>query len=64
MIRQLGLHTFTAGAMGLIPGQGTKMPHVMWSGQIYIYIYIYIHIYIYTYIYIHIYILQRLELIP
>ena len=49
MIRWLGLHTFTAGAMGLIPGWGTKMPHLIWSGQkkkIYIYI------------------LQQLELIP
>ena len=36
----LGLHTFTAGAMGLIPGRGTKMPHLIWSGQKYIYIYI------------------------
>ena len=28
MVQWLRLHASTAGGMGLIPGQGTKMPHV------------------------------------
>ena len=32
-VQCLGLHTSTAGGMGLIPGQETKIPHAMWHGQ-------------------------------
>ena len=33
MVQWLRLHTFNAGNMGLIPGQGTKIPHVTWLGK-------------------------------
>ena len=33
MIQWLGLHAFTAGGMGSIPGPGTKVPHAAWQGQ-------------------------------
>ena len=33
MVQWLILYTSTAGGMGLIPDQGTKIPHVMWRGQ-------------------------------
>ena len=36
----------TAGGTGLIPGQGTKIPHAGQKKKKIIYIYIYIHIYI------------------
>ena len=26
----LSLHTSSAGSLGLIPGQGPKIPHAMW----------------------------------
>ena len=29
----LRLHASNAGSMGLIPGQGTKIPHATWWGQ-------------------------------
>lgn len=29
----LALHTPTGGGTGLIPGQGTKIPHVAWHGS-------------------------------
>jgi len=29
----LRLHIFSAGDMGWILGQGTKIPHAMWHGQ-------------------------------
>ena len=32
-IQSLSLHASTAGNMGLIPGQGTKIPHVVQCGQ-------------------------------
>ena len=33
-VQRLGLHASTAGGMGSIPSQGTKIPQVMWCGQI------------------------------
>ena len=33
MVQWLILHASTAGGMGSIPSQGTKIPHVMWRGQ-------------------------------
>ena len=33
MVEWLGLHTSTAGDLGLIPGWGTKIPQDMWRGQ-------------------------------
>lgn len=33
VVQWLGLYTSTAQGMGLIPGQGTKIPHVPWHGQ-------------------------------
>ena len=36
MVQWLRLHASTAGGMGLIPDQGTKMPHVRdldWGGE-------------------------------
>ena len=32
-VQWLGLCTPTAKVPGSIPGQGTKIPHVMWCGQ-------------------------------
>ena len=32
-VQWLGLHASTAGGTGLIPGQGTKIPHALWHGQ-------------------------------
>ena len=29
-VQRLRLHASTAGGMGLIPGQGTKIPHAAW----------------------------------
>ena len=48
-VQWLGLHASTAGGVGSIPGQGTKIPHASQCGQKkkkkkYIYIYIYTHI--------------------
>ena len=68
MVQWLGLH---AGDIGLIPGQGTKTPHDVWSGKkrererekkkkIYIYIYMYIYMYVCTYVHMYIYIRQEL----
>ena len=31
VVQWLRLCTFIAGDVGLIPGQGTKIPHAMWS---------------------------------
>ena len=33
MVQRLGLHTSSEGGMGLIPGWGTKIPHVAWCSQ-------------------------------
>ena len=33
MVQGLNLHAWTAGSMGLILGQGTKIPHAMQHGQ-------------------------------
>ena len=33
MVQWLRLHAFNAGDTGLIPGQGIKVPHVVWCGQ-------------------------------
>ena len=33
MVQGLRRHAFTAGGAGSIPGQGTKIPHVVWHGQ-------------------------------
>ena len=33
MVQWLGLHASTARGTGLIPGQGTKIPHTWWHGQ-------------------------------
>ena len=30
-VQWLVLHASTAGGTGLIPGQGTKIPHAMWQ---------------------------------
>ena len=32
-VQWLGLCASTAGGMGSIPGQGTKIPHAVWHGQ-------------------------------
>ena len=32
-VQRLRLHTSKAGGAGLIPGQGTKIPHATWRGQ-------------------------------
>ena len=29
----LGLQASTAGGVGSTPGQGTKIPHILWHGQ-------------------------------
>ena len=56
MVQWLGLH---AGDIGLIPGQGTKTPHDVWSVKkrererekknIYVYIYVCMYICIYIF---------------
>ena len=33
VVQQLGLGAFTAKGLGLIPGQGTKIPYAAWCGQ-------------------------------
>ena len=33
VVQWLRLHAFNAGDTGLIPGQGIKVPHVVWCGQ-------------------------------
>ena len=33
VVQWLGLHTSTAGGVGSIPGQGTKVQHAAWRGQ-------------------------------
>ena len=33
-VQWLRLHASTARGMGLIPGQGAKIPHTMWHGQL------------------------------
>ena len=33
MVQRLRLQASTEGAVGLIPGWGTKIPHVAWHGQ-------------------------------
>ena len=33
VVQWLKLHTSNAQGVGLIPGQGTKIPHAMWHGQ-------------------------------
>ena len=33
VVQWLRLHAANAGSMGLIPSQGTKIPHAMWCGQ-------------------------------
>ena len=33
MVRWLRLGTSDEGGMGLIPGQGTKIPHATWHGK-------------------------------
>ena len=33
-VQWLGLHASTAGGTGLIPGQGAKVLHAAWHGQI------------------------------
>ena len=33
MVQWLGLDAFSAGAMGLIPSRGTKIPQVVGCGQ-------------------------------
>ena len=33
MVQWLRLHAPNAGGIGLIPGQGTKTPHAIWSGK-------------------------------
>ena len=33
-VQRLGCCTFTAGGMGSIPGQGTKILHAAWRGKI------------------------------
>ena len=33
MVQWLRLHASTAGDTGLIPGQGTKIPHAVWHSQ-------------------------------
>ena len=37
MVQWLRLRTSNARGTGLIPGQGTKIPHAVWCGQKYIY---------------------------
>ena len=32
-VQWLRLHASTAGGVGSIPGQGTKIPHAVWGGQ-------------------------------
>ena len=32
-VQWLTFHASTAGDMGSIPGQGTKIPHALWHGQ-------------------------------
>ena len=34
MVQCLRLCAFNAGALGLIPGQGIKIPYAAWHGQI------------------------------
>ena len=34
MVQWLGLHASTARGLGSIPGQATKIPQIMWLGQI------------------------------
>ena len=31
--QRLRLHAFSAGSMGLIPGQKTRIPHAVWYSQ-------------------------------
>ena len=33
VVQWLGLHTSSAGGVGLIPGWGTNIPHVVWRDQ-------------------------------
>ena len=33
MLQWLRIHASSTGGVVLIPGQGTKIPHVLWSGQ-------------------------------
>ena len=33
MVQWLRLHASSAGGMGLIHGQGTKIPRALWSGK-------------------------------
>ena len=33
VVQWLRIHTSTAEGSGLIPGQETKIPHVVWCGQ-------------------------------
>ena len=33
MVQWLRLHAANAGSTGLIPSQGTKIPHAMWDGK-------------------------------
>ena len=33
VVQWLRLHTSNAEGMGLIPGQGTKIPHATWCSQ-------------------------------
>ena len=33
VVQWFGLHAFTAGPKGLMPGQGTKIPPAEWCGQ-------------------------------
>ena len=34
VVQWLGVQAYTAGGSSLIPGQGTKIPHAAWRGQI------------------------------
>ena len=34
MVKWLRLHVSTAGGVGSVLGQGTKIPHAMWLGQL------------------------------
>ena len=33
VVQWLRLHASNAGGMGSIPGQGTKIPHIVWLGE-------------------------------
>ena len=33
MVQGLELHALTVKGLGLIPGQGTKIPHASWHGK-------------------------------